>query len=236
VRVVLRRILSRVKRWDIDSSRRPDVIATVSCEVQARIRAFYGRDAEVIHPGVNCGFFTPGQDSAGGDYYLVVSRLKPYKRIDIVVDAFNRSGKRLIVIGNGSEGRRLRRRARGNIRFLGRTSDDALRDHYRRCQALIFPTHEDFGLTPLEAQACGRPVIAYGRGGALETVAEGRTGIFFNEQTPQSLAAAIERFEAMQFDPAAIRSHACEFDQQIFIRNLMTFIERAAANRAGAAA
>ncbi len=232
VRDILGRVLSRIKEWDIASSRRPDLIATVSREVQGRIRSFYRRESEVIHPGIDCTFFSPGS-TARGDHYLVVSRLKPYKRIDVAVRAFTALGKRLVVAGDGPERRRLQRLAGPTVAFLGRISDGELRDHYRRCRALVFPTHEDFGLTPLEAQACGTPVIAYGGGGALETVVDGRTGLFFGEQTPESLAAALRRFEAMGFDQEEIRRHALQFDQAIFAGRLMEFIERAARRREG---
>ncbi|MDI6739923.1 MAG: glycosyltransferase, partial [Candidatus Edwardsbacteria bacterium] len=226
VRAVLRRLLRRIKDWDIMSSRRPDIIVTISREVQNRIRNFYGREASVVNPGIDCSFFTPDPAAKREDYYLVASRLKPYKRIDVMIDAFNKNGKRLMVIGDGSEGRRLRWMARGNIRFLGRVSDAVLREHYRRCRAFVFPTNEDFGLTPLEAMSCGTPVIAYGKGGARETVEDGTTGIFFEPQTPEALNLAVERFESMSFAPSRIREHATQFDEEVFMRNFKALVQR----------
>jgi len=233
VRAALAQALQRIRTWDVISSARPDVFVAISDLVSRRIAKYYRRESTVVRPGIDTGFFVPDPAAAREDFYLAASRLKPYKRIDVAVRAFTALGKRLVVAGDGPERRRLQRLAGPTVAFLGRISDGELRDHYRRCRALVFPTHEDFGLTPLEAQACGAPVIAYGGGGALETVVDGRTGLFFGEQTPESLAAALRRFEAMGFDQEEIRRHALQFDQAIFAGRLMEFIERAARRREG---
>ncbi|HTY08267.1 MAG TPA: glycosyltransferase [Candidatus Edwardsbacteria bacterium] len=225
LRPALAAALHRIRIWDVASSARPDHYVAISDVVARRIGTYWRRPATVIRPGIDTGFFTPGTAATGG-YYLAASRLKPYKRVDLAVRAFTALGLPLVVAGDGPERSALERIAGPSVTFLGRVSDERLRELYRCCRAFIFPTNEDFGLTPLEAQACGRPVIAYGRGGALETVVEGRTGLFFGEQTADALARAVQAFEAMTFDPAQIRRHAESFDQSLFAQRLKTFIEQ----------
>lgn len=225
LRLLLKSMLSSIRRWDVMSSQRPDLIIANSREVQKRISKYYRRDSLVLHPAVDTEFFVPQNDEGSSDYYLVVSRLKPYKRVDLAVKAFNLTGRALVVVGDGSEMKRLKRMALPNVRFAGKVSDRQLLDYYQNCRALIFPTLEDFGLTPLEAQCCGKPVIAYGRGGALETVVEGKTGTFFYQQTVESLIEAIRSFEKTGFDREQIRKHALSFNQESFIRQLKKIVD-----------
>jgi glycosyltransferase involved in cell wall biosynthesis len=226
VNFLLKYLLSHIRRWDVLSAQRPDVIIANSDEVQKRIYKYYRRESQVLHPAVDTRFFVPASDGGRRDYYLVVSRLKPYKRVDLAVRAFSLTGKPLVVAGDGSEMARLKRMSGSNVIFTGKISDRQLLDYYQNCRALIFPTLEDFGLTLVEAQSCGKPVIAYGQGGALETVLEGRTGIFFKEQTVESLINAVNRFEKMSFDFRNIREHALSFDQDSFIDNFKRAVEK----------
>jgi glycosyltransferase involved in cell wall biosynthesis len=227
-RALFRAIVPHVREFDRQAAARVTHFIANSAFVRERIRHCYGREAEIIHPPVALDEFTaaPGPPDV---FYLIVSQLTPYKRVDIAVEAFNLLGLPLVIIGEGSERRRLEARAGKNIVLLGAQPFSVLKDHYRRCRALVFPGIEDFGIVPLEAQASGRPVIAYGKGGALETVVDGVTGLFFPEQTPAHLVAAVERFEAEsdRFDPAACRRQAENFSPDKFKRELRTFLAKA---------
>jgi glycosyltransferase involved in cell wall biosynthesis len=215
-----------LRAWDYASSARVDYFVANSRNVAGRIREYYRREAEVIYPPVDVASFTPGGKRE--DFYLVVSPLVSYKRIDLAIAACAALGRPLVVIGDGEELPALRRRAGANVKFLGFQPDDAVKDHYRRCRALLFPGEEDFGMTPVEAQASGCSVIAYGRGGALETVRgdwpgssfkpESSTGIFFAEQSANSLADAMRFFESVEarFSPEFIRTNALRFDTSRF--------------------
>jgi len=228
-------VASYLRLWDAAASLRVDEFVAISGHVARRIRRCYGRDATVIYPPVDVQRFRPGEGE--GDYYLVVSALVPYKRVDLAVAACTRLRRPLKVVGNGPEERRLRRLAGPTLEFLGTRSDPEVAALYAGCRALLFPGLEDFGIVPLEAQAAGRPVIAYGEGGACETVvplnpepAAGSvapapggpgvepTGIFFYHQTADALAEAIERFErhAQAFHPKVLRDHALAFDRPLF--------------------
>jgi glycosyltransferase involved in cell wall biosynthesis len=184
----------------------------------------YGREAEVIHAPID--FARYQVDSNPDDYYLVVSRLNRYKRIDLVIDAISHLGRRLLIVGEGLQRKEFERLALDNIHFLGNVSDNHLLQLYGRCKALIFPQEEDYGLTPIEAQASGRPVIAYGAGGVLETVIDGETGFFFRQQTTESLIEAILMLEKADFNPLRIRQHAAKFDISIFGEKISAFIDQ----------
>jgi glycosyltransferase involved in cell wall biosynthesis len=205
-----------LRRWDVRSSRTVTQFLANSENVRQRIAAAYGRDAQVVYPPVNTGFFTPDPMQRADDYYLVVSALEPYKRIDLAIQAMQRLGRRLVVAGRGTQADALRKIAGNNVEFTGWVDDDYLRQLYRGCRALLFPGLDDFGMCPVEAQACGRPVIAYGRGGALESVHDGVTGLFFAEQTVESLVKAVQRFEETPFDPAMARRNSLRFTPSRF--------------------
>jgi len=221
-----------LRRWDVATASRVSHFAANSENVAHRIRRHYGRDAEVIYPPVDTAAFRP-DPSARGDYFLVVSAFAPYKRVDIAVEAFNRIGYPLRVVGSGPMESRLRAMAGPNVTLLGRRDRAELASLYAGCRALIFPGEEDFGIVPVEAMASGRPVIALGRGGALETVvapgdAAGRppTGVFFSDQSAEGLLEGIALFEKHEaaFDPVRIREHSLAFDRAIFLDRLDAFI------------
>lgn len=216
-----------LQRWDVRSASRVHRYIANSHHVADRIRRHYGREADVIHAPVDTDFFTPGEGKAG-DYYLIVSALVPYKRVELALDAFRDSGRRLVVIGSGSDAARIRSLGGPGITFLDNVGDEELREWYRGARALIFPGEEDFGITPLESMACGRPVIAYARGGALETVVEGETGHFFTGQTVPALRAAVDNFESMVFTRDAARQRALAFSTAIFTNTLREYIEERA--------
>lgn len=222
VRLVLPLFLNRLRLWDRLAAERVDHFLAISQTVQQRIRKFYRRDAEIIHPPVDAQRFSPSSERE--EYFLIISRLVPYKRIDLAVKAFSQLGLPLYIIGVGRDRSALEAMAAPNVRFLGRVNDDALAHYLSRCRAFIFPGEEDFGIAPLEAQAAGRPVIAYAGGGALETVVEGKTGLFFHEPTPEALADAVQRFDDTRFDPDAIRAHALCFDRAAFQRRFVNFV------------
>ena len=208
-----------LRMWDYASAQRVDKFIAISETVRQRIRRHYGREAPVVYPPVDTTFFTPDQ-SGVRDYYLVVSRLVPYKRVDLVVDVFNHRDERLLVVGDGPQFKKLTRTAGRNIEFVGSVTDDELRILYQNCRALVFPAEEDFGITPVEAMACGRPVVALGYGGASETVVDGVSGVLFREQGLESLDSAIDRLEQGHFSPEACRARAREFDQSLFTAKL----------------
>lgn len=215
-------MMKNIRIWDRLSADRVDTFIANSKNVAARIRKHYRRDSAVIYPPVRTHLFEPGDGS--GDYYLAVSRLVPYKRIDLLAEAFAENGLSLKIIGDGSEYKELKKKATPNIQFLGRLDDELVLKYMQGCKAFLFPGEEDFGITPIEAQACGRPVIAYGRGGALETVEDGKTGIFFREQTVEAVQEAVSRFEKMDFEPAYIAAHAEKFSEARFREELKDFI------------
>jgi glycosyltransferase involved in cell wall biosynthesis len=202
--------------WDTASATRVDHFVANSQFVAMRIRKFYGRRASVIYPPVAVERFDIC--TGRGDYYLCAGQLVRYKRIDLAIQAFLNTGRRLLIAGTGEEEERLKAMGGSNIEFVGRQTDRELASLLQGCRALVFPGMEDFGIVPIEAMACGRPVIAYGAGGALETVIDRQTGILFPEQSWQSLRAAVETFEQLEheFDPVRIRQHATLFDAAIF--------------------
>jgi glycosyltransferase involved in cell wall biosynthesis len=214
-----------VREFDRQSASRVTHFIANSEFVRQRIRTAYNREAEVIHPPVALDEF-PLPREKPEDFDLVVSQLVPYKRIDLAIAAFNQLRRRLVIIGDGSERARLEKMAGPTVTFLGSQPQPVLRDHYQRCRALTFPGIEDFGITPLEAQASGRPVVAYKAGGVLETMQENITGIFFDSQTPESLAAAVDRLGSMSFDPVECRRNAERFSPEKFRESLRAFLAR----------
>lgn len=229
---IISSILHYLRMWDVTSSQRVDHFLCISYYVAKRIQKFYRREAEVIHPPVDTKRFRLSNKKE--DFFLIVSNLSPYKRIDLAIEAFNRLKYPLKIIGSGPEEKKLQSKAGSNICFMGWQPDEIVADHYSRCRALIFPGEEDFGIVPLEAMASGRPVIAYGRGGALESVVsydqqtEGKkapTGLFFDEPNADSLTDAVERFLEVEkeFNPEAIRNHSLQWDREIFKEKIKTF-------------
>ena len=211
-----------LRKWDEATAKGVHYFIANSCNVQQRIERIYGKGAVVIYPPVDVERFTLLKKDER--YYLIVSALVPYKRIDIAVEAFNRLGKRLVIVGSGGEEQKLKTMAKQNIEFVGWASDDVVRKYYEGCSALIFPGEEDFGIVPVEAMACGKPVIAFGKGGVLETVIDGRTGMFFHEQAGGSIEQAVRKFETMAFDAGTIREHAMKFRKERCKEELKRYI------------
>jgi glycosyltransferase involved in cell wall biosynthesis len=229
-RTGLRLILPWLRRWDRRAARtRVGAFAAISTEIQHRIQRFYQRESTVIYPPVDTRRFRPSANGTG-NYYLILSRLIPYKRIDLAVKAFTELGRPLVVIGDGRDRPNLEAMAGPNVRFLGRQPAEVVQDHLAHCQALIWPGLEDFGLAPVEAQASGRPVIAFAGGGALDTVIDGMTGTFFHEQTSEALAEAVAGFDPSAYDPQVIRQHALQFDVERFQMRLRRWIRDATAD------
>ena len=221
-RTSMKLMLNYLRRWDVASSRGVNDFIGISNAVRDRIRSTYNRDAAVIYPPVDVNRFSISDRDEG--YYLIVSALVPYKMIDLAVEAFNRLGERLIIIGTGNEERKLKDLAKRNIEFLGWADDDEVKKYYEGCRALVFPGEEDFGIVPVEAMACGKPVIAFGKGGALETVVDSKTGVFFKDQTVESLVAAVNKLRGISFDSKIIRAHSMQFDRNIFKTSIENFI------------
>lgn len=242
-------VIQRLRQWDfaaaqreqrgrgareqgnnnLSSDRRASVdhFIAISTDIQARIKKYYQRDSVIIYPPVDTRCFHPlPADQSPDDFYLIVSRLIPYKRIDLAVQALTRLGKRLIIVGDGRDRATLEALAGPTVEFKGRLPGAAVAELMANCRAFLFPGFEDFGIAPVEAQAAGRPVIAFGQGGALDTVVEGQTGLFFREQSVDALIEAIEQFETMSFDPAADRANAERFSVERFKQELGDFVKQ----------
>ncbi|HAE83085.1 MAG TPA: glycosyl transferase [Ktedonobacter sp.] len=224
-RRVLPLLITGLRVWDQSSSMRVDHFIANSPVVAERIQKYYRRDAVVIPPPVEAQRFTFDPETQVEEYFLIVSRLIPYKRLDIAIEACNKLQLPLVIVGSGRDLDRLKKMAGPTVRFMGRLSDEDVLYYYAHCRALLFPGEEDFGITPLEAQASGRPVIAYGAGGALASVVDGITGVFFQKQTVESLTVALASFDEHKYDPQVIRNHALEFDTPRFHRRILQFIE-----------
>jgi glycosyltransferase involved in cell wall biosynthesis len=224
-RLALPPLIHYLRLWDVSTAQRVDRFVAISTTIAGRIRKFYGREAEVIYPPVDTGRFVPGGQR--GDYYLTVARLNPYRRIDLVVDAFNQLGLPVKIVGDGRHRAALEANARPNVQFLGRVDDAALVQLYQGCKGYLFPAEEDFGIAPVEAQAVGRPVVAYAAGGALDTVIDGETGVYFHEQSAAALAEAVRRLESSRLDPKRIRANALRFGTHVFSESLTRYVERA---------
>lgn len=229
-RLLVKRILHRMRAWDYVAAQRPDIMLANSEEVRCRIWKYYRREAEVVNPPVAM----PPKDEYVGlakeDYYVTLGRMVSYKKVDLIVEAFARTkDKRLVVAGAGPELPRLQQIAKGraNVEILGFVDEARKLELLAKARAFVFAPHEDFGIAPLEAQACGTPVIAYGRGGALETVVDGTTGVFFGEQTVEALQEGLKRFEKVEatFDPAVIREHAEQFSEDVFKQQFRRLVD-----------
>ena len=242
-------IVPRLRKWDVKTSRNVTDFIAISHHVQKRIKKYYGRDSEVIYPPADTEFFKPQTSTGPEDFFLMVSAFAPYKRVDLAVEAFNKLGYPLKIIGDGQGENHLKAIARSNIEFLGWQPDSEIRSYYSRCRAFIFPGEEDFGITPVESQAMGRPVIAFAKGGALETVIPDReswkpelhipeentsdpTGTFFHEQTVDSLCRSVDHFKAIEagFNPERIRDNALRFSLEKFTNRIQQYIEERVPN------
>jgi glycosyltransferase involved in cell wall biosynthesis len=227
-RFLMRPFIHYLRLWDYASAARVDHFIANSRHVAKRIAKHYRRDAEVIPPPVDVNAFRPSAEH--GDHYLMVGQLVRYKRADLAVEAFNRLGKRLHIIGDGEQLAQLKKMAKPNVNLMGRQPFEVVRDYYSHCKALIFPGEEDFGIVPVEAMASGRPVIAYAKGGALETVVDGVTGLFFDEQTPEALIDAVRRYESGEndFSPDRIIQHTLQYERQKFKEKVLEAVHRQA--------
>ena len=213
--VLAKFFLHYLRMWDAHCSSRVDAYVANSEYVARRIQKLYEKEAKVIYPPVDVDYFSLSEEKE--DFYLTASRMVPYKKIDLIVEAFGEMpDKKLVVIGDGPEMNKVKAKAKGNIEILGYQEDSVLRSYLQRAKGFVFAALEDFGILPVEAQGCGTPVIAFGKGGARETVVENETGLFFEEQSVPSLIKAIEAFEKREFDPKKIRAHAEKFRPEIF--------------------
>ncbi|TSC90708.1 MAG: group 1 glycosyl transferase [Parcubacteria group bacterium Gr01-1014_2] len=235
-------LLTYLRTWDYQAAQRPDYFIACSENVKQRIKKYYGRESQVVYPPVETEKFNKSDQylyhdrekntnlsDGPDDYFLMVGRLVPYKRFDIAIEAFAKMpDEKLLIIGNGPEYKRFQvlsfKLQAKNIKFLGQVSDSELPKYYAGCKALIFPQEEDFGIVPLEAMASGRPVIAYRSGGALETIKEGETGLFFNSQTAESLANVVKTFDYKKFDPEKIKRSVKSFDERVFKDKIFEFV------------
>ena len=227
----LKPMLDALARWDAATAGRVDRYVAISQHVASRIRRYYNRDADVIYPPVDTGFFVPDETVERENSLLIVSALVPYKRIDVAIEASRLSSMPLRIVGDGPERGALMglaARTGTNVQFLGSLPDHEVRDEYRRAAAVLLPGEEDFGIVPVEAQACQAPVVALGRGGALETVIDGVTGVLVDEPTPAAFAAGVSRATAMRFEPGVLRAQALKFDRAVFARSIQSTIENLA--------
>jgi len=229
-RYLAAKILTKVRQWDYETSKNPDVLIANSEHVRKRIQKYWRRDAEVIYPPVDISRFTP--TSKRDDYFLIISALTPFKRIDIAIRTFNKIRRRLLIIGDGAQKDILKTISGPNIEFLGHKNDDEVRDTLQNCRALIFPGEEDFGIVPVEAMAAGKPVLAYGKGGVLESVQAGVSGEFFRDLTPESLEDGLARLMANEprYDIHKIRALAERFDEGMFKEKMISLVKKMANN------
>jgi glycosyltransferase involved in cell wall biosynthesis len=227
-RLVMRALRPYLRRWDRTSAARVHHFAADSAYVASRIRRYYDRGAEVIYPPVDTDFYTPG-DERPGTYDLVVSALAPYKRVDLVLEAYRGSGWPVKIAGFGPEEAKLRTLAPPEASFVGNVPDVELRELYRGARAVVMPGIEDFGIVPVEAMACGRPAIVFGEGGGTETVVDGDTGLVFREPTPQALRRVVDSLRGLRFNTRALRDRATAFSEAAFHSRFKAFVEKALA-------
>jgi glycosyltransferase involved in cell wall biosynthesis len=225
-RISIPPLVHYLRQWDISSAARVDYFVANSQNVGRRIMKYYRRAADVIHPPVDTDFFQPSDNPADKSHDLIVSALVPYKMIDVAISAYNRLEQPLAIVGQGPEYKKLKKMAGPNIKFLGAVDARTLRRLYQDARVLIQPGEEDFGIATLEAQACGTPVIAYGRGGACETVLPGKTGLFFSELKADSLLAALDKFRGLEFNRETARTQALNFARETFKEKVMDYIRR----------
>jgi glycosyltransferase involved in cell wall biosynthesis len=218
-----------LRKWERIAARRPDKIIAISSAIKKRIKKYYGRDSQIIFPPVEIDKFTNSKlneklKMKNGKYFLIVSRLVPYKKVDLAVKAFNKLGYPLLIIGKGTEEKKLKSIARKNIKFVREVSEKKLVEYYQRAKALIMPQEEDFGIVAIEAQAAGTPVIAYKAGGALDTIIEGKTGIFFEKQTVKNLIEVIRKFNKFKFTQEDLIKNAAKFSKKRFKQEFLDLI------------
>jgi glycosyltransferase involved in cell wall biosynthesis len=222
LRPVVKAVLNRMRSWDLRGAKRIDYFIANSMEVQARIRTIYGADSTLIHPCIRAEFWKP--TAAKKDYFLLAGRLQAHKSNEIIIKAFNKMGLPLHVAGSGRQEKYLRSIAKSNIVFFGRVSDEVLRDEYSGALGYIFPQVEDFGLMPLEAAACGTATLAYGKGGALETVTAGQTGEFFNSLNMNEIIEMVKNWKSEKYPPQVLINKAGEFSVSRFKQEIFDFI------------
>ncbi len=222
---LIRSQIKKIREWDYCAAQRVDKYIANSTYTGSQIQKYYDRDSHIIYPPVHTEKFKPTANPKG-DYYFSIGRLIPYKKFDLLVETFNKLGMPLKIAGTGPDLNKIRKIAGKNVEILGHVDDKTLADLYANSKALLFPQIEDAGIVPLEAMASGRPVIALNRGGSLDTMIDGKTGVLFSDQTIESLSDAIKRFEKMSFDPVAIRKHAEQFDVEIFKNKILDYIDK----------
>ena len=221
--LILRKVLHNIRIWDVTSSNRVDAFVAISSLIRDRINKYYRRTADIIFPPVNTEKFTLCEKKEA--FYFTASRLVPYKKVKLIVEAFNENGKPLKVAGTGEQFEEIKKIAKSNIEVLGYCSDDEMRAYMQKAKAFVYAAYEDFGIVPVEAMACGTPVIAYGKGGILDTVIPHKTGILFEKQTAESINSAIYAFENSAFDPAFISKHATSFSEERFQKAFKAYVD-----------
>ena len=222
---VIRKQIKKIREWDYSASKRVDKYIANSKYISGQIKKYYNESSHVIYPPVNSKNFEK-IDNPTNDFYFSAGRLIPYKKFDLLVETFNKNGLPLKIAGAGPDLEKLKKMAKPNVEILGRVSDEKLKNLYSNCKAFLFPQIEDAGIVPLEAMISGRPVIALNRGGSLDTMIKDKTGVFFEEQTVESLNEAIKRFEKLEFDSDFIHEHAKKYDVEIFKEKIMDFVDK----------